>query len=161
VVPVTIAIDSSNSEILSKQIYTILRKLGPGFEIPLIELEPVNAEWQGSGTEPDNLSGNFSGPVVLHLHGGGYITGSAAAERTATIKLSELTGARIFAVDYRLSPQNVFPAALLDAIIAYKFLVQPPEGANHSPVDPKNLIIAGDSAGVTAQSISVFYYCIG
>ena len=149
IVPITIDVDPIEDSKIITELGRVVKKVGPDFEISNPELEPIKAEWQGTGQNaPEELS-NFSGPVVLHLHGGGYISGSAAAERTATLKLAELTGSRVFSVDYRLSPQYVFPAALLDAIMAYKFLIQPPNGATHLAVNPKNLIIAGDSAGVS------------
>ena len=149
IVPLTIDIDLVEDTKILAELDRVVKKLGPDFEISTPELEPVKAEWQGTGPNPPAELANFFGPVVLHLHGGGYISGSAASERTATLKLAELTGSRVLSVDYRLSPQYVFPAALLDAIIAYKFLVQPPSGATHSAVDSRKLIIAGDSAGVS------------
>lgn len=148
IVPVAIDIDPAEDSTIIVELLRVANTLGPEFEIPTPELEPVKAEWQGTEpTSPEEMS-TFTGPVVLHLHGGGYISGSAAAERTATLKLAKLTGSIVLSVDYRLSPEYVFPAALLDAIVAYKFLVQPPKGATHSAADPKRLIIAGDSAGV-------------
>lgn len=57
-------------------------------------------------------------------------------------------GGRVLAVQYRLAPQDEFPAALVDAVMAYKYLVDPPKGALHKAVDPSKIVIAGDSAGV-------------
>lgn len=57
------------------------------------------------------------------------------------------TGGRAFAVSYRLSPQYPFPCALSDALASYLYLIRPPPGAKHRPVDPKKLTLAGDSAG--------------
>lgn len=48
---------------------------------------------------------------------------------------------------YRLAPQNPFPAALLDAFIAYLYLLYPPPGALHKPIPASKITIAGDSAG--------------
>lgn len=48
---------------------------------------------------------------------------------------------------YRLAPQNPFPAALLDALTAYLYLLHPPPGALHKPIPASKIIIAGDSAG--------------
>ena len=62
------------------------------------------------------------------------------------------SGGRVLAVQYRLAPQDEFPAALVDAVLAYKYLIDPPEGALHKPVDPSRIVIAGDSAGVWANS---------
>ncbi|PUU76595.1 Alpha/Beta hydrolase protein, partial [Tuber borchii] len=54
---------------------------------------------------------------------------------------------RVFLLRYRLAPQNPFPAAIIDALISYLYLLYPPPGALHSPVPASKIIIAGDSAG--------------
>jgi alpha/beta hydrolase fold len=153
IIPLTIDVDLAEDSTIIAELGRVAKKVGPEFEISTPELEPVKVEWQGTGLNPSEEPTLFSGPVVLHLHGGGYISGSAATERTATLRLAELSRSRVLSVDYRLSPKYIFPAALLDAIIAYKFLVQPPQGATHSAVDPGKLIIAGDSAGVPSRQL--------
>nr|CAG8528573.1 5292_t:CDS:2 [Entrophospora candida] len=50
-------------------------------------------------------------------------------------------------INYRLAPQNQFPAALHDSITAYNYLIDPPRDADFLPIEPKNIIIMGDSAG--------------
>ncbi len=45
------------------------------------------------------------------------------------------------------SPQYPFPCAIQDCLAAYLYLLHPPPGAKHRPIDPRNLVIAGDSAG--------------
>ncbi|CAB4492094.1 uncharacterized protein OCT59_002327 [Rhizophagus irregularis] len=50
-------------------------------------------------------------------------------------------------INYRLAPQNQFPAALHDALAAYLYLLNPPKDAGFEPLNPKNIVIAGDSAG--------------
>jgi acetyl esterase/lipase len=87
-------------------------------------------------------------PVVLYLHGGAYIVASPDTHRAMTLRLAKGFGGRVFSVRYRLAPQDPFPAALIDAIMAYKYLIIPPAGALHAPIDPTKIVIAGDSAGV-------------
>lgn len=53
----------------------------------------------------------------------------------------------ILAVDYRLAPDSPFPAAIHDALAAYLYLLDPPADSGFAPVDPKNIVIMGDSAG--------------
>jgi len=65
---------------------------------------------------------------VLFLHGGGYVTGSPAAR------------AHVLAIDYRLAPEHPFPAALDDALAAYRWLVA-------GRADPQRTAVVGDSAG--------------
>jgi monoterpene epsilon-lactone hydrolase len=79
-------------------------------------------------------------PDVLHLHGGGLIAGSAFGYRPLAGALAAATGATVLLPDYRLAPEHPFPAALDDAVRAYRWLLD--QGA-----DPSRLTISGDSAG--------------
>ena len=82
-----------------------------------------------------------SSRVVLQLHGGGYIGGLSDIYRDSAIKQTVLAEAReTYMVDYRLAPENLYPAALDDACAVYEELLA-------RGVDPKNLIVFGDSAG--------------
>ncbi|KAJ3031475.1 UNVERIFIED_CONTAM: hypothetical protein HDU68_003806 [Siphonaria sp. JEL0065] len=78
-------------------------------------------------------------PVVLYLHGGGYALCSRKTHRGLTWKVAKYTKSPVLAIDYRLSPEYVFPLALHDAISAYAFLT------TNRP--SSKVIIAGDSAG--------------
>lgn len=84
--------------------------------------------------------GDGAGPVVLYLHGGSYIYGSTATHRELLCRVALEADARVLGLDYRLAPEHPFPAALEDAVAAYRALLD--EG---SP--PSKLVIAGDSAG--------------
>jgi monoterpene epsilon-lactone hydrolase len=77
---------------------------------------------------------------ILYLHGGGYVTGSPALYRHITWRLANATRAQIAAIDYRLAPEHPFPAALDDAVAAWKGLLA--QGA-----DPRRVVVMGDSAG--------------
>lgn len=78
--------------------------------------------------------------VVLYLHGGGYTMGSSNTHRAMVARIAQASSARALAIDYRLAPENPFPAAVEDATAAYRWLLS--EG--HSP---DKVVIAGDSAG--------------
>lgn len=78
--------------------------------------------------------------VILYCHGGGYSTGSRIYARTLTTKLATSTSMDVFCFDYRLSPENPYPAALEDAMKAWDYLMLLGYGA-------RDVIIAGDSAG--------------
>ena len=75
---------------------------------------------------------------VLYLHGGAFCVGSPATHRALTAKLARDLGLPVFAADYRLAPEHPYPAALDDALAAYRAL------SAEGPV-----IVAGDSAGGT------------
>ena len=81
-----------------------------------------------------------SGRAILYLHGGGYVIGSPATHRELARRLSVAADADVLAIDYRLAPENPFPAAVEDAVSAYRWLVG--QGC-----DPAGVAIAGDSAG--------------
>jgi monoterpene epsilon-lactone hydrolase len=77
---------------------------------------------------------------VLFLHGGGYRSGSPSNYRHFTWRIAAATRARVLAVDYRLAPEHPFPAALDDAVSAYRWLL----GAG---AEASNTLVMGDSAG--------------
>ncbi|MBM3490091.1 MAG: alpha/beta hydrolase [Alphaproteobacteria bacterium] len=78
--------------------------------------------------------------TLLYLHGGGYAIGSIATHRLLAYNLSKASGARCLVLDYRLAPEHPFPAALDDAVAAYRWLLGQGQSA-------KRIAIAGDSAG--------------
>ena len=80
------------------------------------------------------------GRTVLYLHGGGFTIGSAATHRALASHLAAASRATVHLLDYRLAPEHPFPAALDDAVAAYRAL--PARGA-----DPRRTAVAGDSAG--------------
>jgi epsilon-lactone hydrolase len=80
------------------------------------------------------------GTDVFFLHGGAYSVGSFRNYANFTWRLGRATRARVLALDYRLAPEHPYPAALEDAMAAYRWLVE--QGA-----DPRRILVAGDSAG--------------
>jgi epsilon-lactone hydrolase len=78
--------------------------------------------------------------VMLYIHGGGYISGSANGYRSLIGELGRATKARALAIDYRLAPEHPFPAAVDDAVVAYRSLLD--RGAS-----ARSIVFAGDSAG--------------
>ena len=81
-----------------------------------------------------------NGPTVLFLHGGGFVLGSPDTHARLIAELAVACGSRVLAVDYRLAPEHPRPAALEDALAAYRALLA-------SGVKPQDLIVCGDSAG--------------
>lgn len=78
--------------------------------------------------------------IVLYCHGGGYSTGSSVYARTLTSKLAMTTSMDVLSFDYRLAPENPYPAATQDAMKAWNYLMLLGYGA-------RDIILAGDSAG--------------
>ncbi|KAG0024697.1 hypothetical protein BGZ80_010276 [Entomortierella chlamydospora] len=106
--------------------------------------KPLKGEWTETKVKDEKFS---EGRTVLYLHGGGYFLCSIRTHRWATWAMARTAGARVFSVDYRLAPDSPFPAALHDALAAYLYLLDPPADSGFAPVDPKNIVIMGDSAG--------------
>ncbi|KAK6384968.1 hypothetical protein LTS17_002531 [Exophiala oligosperma] len=88
-----------------------------------------------------------SGPTILYLHGGAHCLMDPVTHRWSTTRLAKESGGRVLAVRYRLSPQHMFPASLLDALSVYMALICPPPGSYHTAVSASQIVIAGDSSG--------------
>ncbi len=93
----------------------------------------VNGEWLRPRRSGDAAA---SPGTILYLHGGGYCVGSPRTHRALASRLARAASLPVFAADYRLAPEHPFPAALDDAVAAYRSLMQ------SGP-----MVIAGDSAG--------------
>jgi monoterpene epsilon-lactone hydrolase len=91
----------------------------------------VKGEWLSAG-------GVTPAATMLYLHGGGYIACSPQSHRPITSAFAQ-AGFRVFAPDYRLAPEHPFPAAVEDAVAAYRGLL--------ADTDPTKIVVAGDSAG--------------
>jgi acetyl esterase/lipase len=95
------------------------------------QINGIPGEWVESPSSGES--------VLLYLHGGGYFGCSAETHRPVTVSFA-LHGFRVFAPNYRLGPENRFPAAVDDASACYRGLL----AAGHSP---RRIVVAGDSAG--------------
>jgi len=116
-----------------------LDKLGAMFKLPKgIAVEKASAG--GVPAEWLTPAGVSDKRVVLYLHGGSYTCGSCNSHRSMVSNIAIASKARALLLDYRLAPEHPHPAAVEDAVAAYKWLL---EGG----VDPKHIVIAGDSAG--------------
>lgn len=98
------------------------------------ELGGIPAEW--SCVERSHMKKY----VILYCHGGGYTSGSFRYARSITNKLASSTSMDVLSFDYRLAPENPYPAALEDAMNVWDHLMYHGYGA-------RDIIIAGDSAG--------------
>jgi len=77
--------------------------------------------------------------AVLLLHGGAYVLGGPSSHGSLAAQLGQAAGAETYLADYRLAPEYPYPAALDDALAAYRWLLQ--------QYQPGQIVIAGDSAG--------------
>ncbi|MGB0508177.1 MAG: alpha/beta hydrolase [Pikeienuella sp.] len=97
------------------------------------EAGPIPAEWISWG-RPDRRN------VLIYLHGGAYLMGSAAVYRHVCAALAKHSGTRVLAPDYRLAPESAYPAAVNDALACYEYLLD-------AGYEADRIAIAGDSAG--------------
>ena len=104
-----------------------------GVRTEAVSANGVSAEWTVSAVADPSR-------VLIFLHGGGYVSGSLKSHRHMVAELGRLARIRALALDYRLAPEHPFPAALDDALAAYRFLLS--EG-----VAPQHIVLGGESAG--------------
>jgi epsilon-lactone hydrolase len=105
---------------------------------PDVVVEPVSvgglrAEWLSTPGADRNSA-------VLYLHGGGYVIGSLDSHRHLVAEAGRAAKSWALSLDYRLAPEHPFPAAVDDALAAYRFLLG-------RGIRPSRIAIAGDSAG--------------
>ena len=77
--------------------------------------------------------------IIMYLHGGAYVMGTIEMYYDMASRISRAAGIKVISVNYRLAPENKFPAGLDDSIAVYKWLLK--------KYSPKDIIIMGDSAG--------------
>ena len=104
------------------------------------DVEVRAGELGGRPAEALVPTGGTPGRTVLYLHGGGFTVGSPATHRALAAHLAAASGATVHLLDYRLAPEHPFPAAVDDAVAAYRDLVA-------GGADPRRTALAGDSAG--------------
>jgi monoterpene epsilon-lactone hydrolase len=112
---------------------------------PLFEPMPRGIDWKqgevaGIPGEWITSPNTSTTAVLLYLHGGGYIVKTPQVHRVLVGRLAQAIGVQAFIVDYRLAPENPFPAALTDVTVVYRGLMA--AGFQHSQI-----VVAGDSAG--------------
>lgn len=106
-----------------------LRIPGPDCEVPVRVYTP-------HGSSPR--------PAMVYFHGGGWVVCNLDTHNVVCSAIANRSGAVVVAVDYRLSPEHKFPAAVIDCYAATSWVAQ---NAARLGVDPKRISVGGDSAG--------------
>ncbi|MWV40266.1 alpha/beta hydrolase [Natrialba sp. INN-245] len=117
---------------------------GPNGEIPIRIYEPETDDHHEPNRTEDGTSDATGRPVVLYVHGGGWVIGSLETHDGTCRKLAADSGYPVVSVDYRLAPEHPFPAGLLDCYATLEWLA---EAAPDFGGDPDRIVLAGDSAG--------------
>jgi acetyl esterase len=157
---------------LDPAIARIVEAMGEAPNVDLEQLNPDHAlaiarAWSGAAAAPpppgseDFMIAGYKGdeirlrlyfpdkrnallPVLMYLHGGGFVSGSIGDDDTRCAKLARDAHCIVASVDYRLAPEHQFPAALEDAFAAWLWLTS--EAAQYGG-DPRRMAISGSSAG--------------
>ena len=98
-----------------------------------VEIGGLPAEWS-------LVPGSDASRVLLFFHGGGYCSGSIVSHRNLATEAGRAAGVRTLAVDYRLAPEHPFPAAMHDALKAWRWL-------RNQGIAADSIGVGGDSAG--------------
>jgi len=99
----------------------------------LVSAGGVDGEWIVPADAPPDKA-------ILYFHGGGFRIGSVTSHRELIAQIADGSGCRVLAINYRLSPEHPFPAALEDALVAYRYMLD-------QGLKAENIAFAGDSAG--------------
>ncbi|MEV6276388.1 alpha/beta hydrolase [Nocardia sp. NPDC051832] len=100
----------------------------------------VHSELDGVPCEILTPPGGTTDTALLYLHGGGFAIGSAQTHRSLTGHLAVAMNATVYALNYRLAPENPYPAANDDCLAAYRALLA-------RGIPAARIVVAGDSAG--------------
>ena len=93
-------------------------------------------------------------PLLLYLHGGGFVIGSLETHDSLCRQLALKSGGAVVALDYRLAPEHPFPAAVDDAWAAMRWLA---ESAATLGLEGARLAVGGDSAGGTLAAVCALH----
>ncbi|GDY30697.1 alpha/beta hydrolase [Gandjariella thermophila] len=99
--------------------------------------------------QPEGLA--EGSPLLVYYHGGGWVIGDLESHDNLCRFLAKHAGVRVLAVDYRLAPEHPFPAAVDDALAAYRYAVA---HAEELGVDPARIALGGDSAGGNLAAVT-------
>lgn len=139
-----LAVEASIRSALGKQME--LAELRPAYDrLCQVTPPPVGSVLEsrrlnGVSVEVATPESIVSDRSILYFHGGGHMVGSLVSHRGLVTHLGDAAGMRTFAVDFRLAPEHVYPAALDDALAVYRWVLD-------SGMPSTSIALAGDSAG--------------
>jgi acetyl esterase len=120
---------------------------GPVSAIPARLYVPMGA---GEGASPGEASPGEASPGMIFCHGGGFMIGDLDSHDSLCRQLANHGNCRVVAIDYRLAPENKFPASVDDAIAASEWICN---NAASLGIDPNRIAIGGDSAGGNLSAV--------
>lgn len=121
------------AEVEKGQLVEMKQKFNPIIEDTLINGVKVSI------ITPQHISPENKDRIIIYIHGGGFIMGSAT-DRTGMLMANEM-GLKMYSIDYKLAPEAKYPIAMDEALEVYKFLI--------SKYKPQNIVGVSTSAGST------------
>jgi monoterpene epsilon-lactone hydrolase len=127
--------ENINPQSLRIRIEKLAGRFKPPKEVQVVPIDAgsVPSEWLIPPDAPQDRA-------LMYIHGGAWIMGSTKTHRGFVSKLAYASGIRALSINYRLAPENPFPAGLNDCITAYEWLL-------HNGISANKIVVAGDSAG--------------
>jgi acetyl esterase/lipase len=108
----------------------------PGVSATIVKNQDVSGEW----VDVNHGGTGNAGSVMLYIHGGGYVAGSAEGSRDLVARLCSAGRLRALSIDYSLAPESPFPVGIEDCVQAYRWLLT-------QGVDPRHVAFVGPSSG--------------
>jgi acetyl esterase/lipase len=148
---------SPQAEAIKAALKEFAEQLDPSVELSLEEERAAAEGFAALCGDPDGVTwtevdaggvpaiwadpaGGATDRVLLYVHGGGYVIGSAEVYKKLTGHLANACGFRVLSVDYRLAPEHPHPAPVTDSTTAYRWLLE-------QGIEPGHIAVSGDSAG--------------
>ncbi|KAJ0424826.1 alpha/beta-hydrolase [Aspergillus carlsbadensis] len=158
--------DPAEDEALRDWLWSLYKAKGEGLEKldPPLPSVSYKGEWIGvenevkdSGSLQPSVgehetfkaiqASSTSDVTLFYLSGGAWFRAGPPGARPLHTQLCNRSGSPVFTFQYRLVPQHTLPTLLLDVLVAYFYLLSPPPGSFHEPIDPEKLILVGESGG--------------
>lgn len=121
--------------------------------VPDVRSEPWTLEQDGRTLEARLFTPpgcHRATPMLVHFHGGGFVQGSIESHAGACAWLAREARIRVLSVEYRLAPENPFPAQAEDALLAWRSVIRDPARFG---ADPARVGVSGDSAGAQIATV--------
>ena len=117
-----------------QDLFATLSTPGNSIEVDPVSVRDIPCEWVRPNHKHDKRH------IIMYCHGGGYTCGSLKYARVLASKLAINAGMAVMSFEYRLAPENPYPAALEDALTVWNYIMQLGFGA-------REVVLVGDSAG--------------
>ena len=133
---------------MAEQLAIAEKESEPGIKMEESHLQGPGGRLGARLYHPEELSGVL--PTLVYFHGGGHMLGGLATHDGLCRRISKGARCRVISLEYRLSPEDPFPAAVDDGIAGFRWVV---ERADDFGVDTSRLGVGGDSAeGISRPS---------